>query len=254
MQVYIYLMCYNEHAILERTVKHYRRMLIDPVITVVDNMSTDGSKELARDTLGCRVVQWQRGDYLNEAVLTEIKNQEWKESRNLADWVIMCDMDEWLDVTKDDLKREAAKGSTILRTKGFEVVAASTTIDASDLKDMASLSSGYPRADMNKAVCFVPSAIERMNYTFGAHSCNPVGRVAWSNSTYRLRHMNTLGLAYFTHKHTVRYARAIHMRPLGLAIHYLNDATAVKEAYDTAVRLAEEAGCAVAVVDNTEVN
>ena len=253
MKIHVYLLCYNELPLLRRTVAHYRSMLGNPDITVVDNMSTDGCNVVAETELGCTVVQWSSGNYLNEIAITRIKNKEWTLNRD-ADWVIICDMDEWLDATAVDLQQEALAGTTILRTEGFEVVAASKTEDASDLGTMVRLASGYPRADMAKAICFNPRAIERINYSFGAHKCNPTGRVQWSETPYRLRHMNTLGLRYCTRKHEVRYARAVHMRRLGLAVHYLSDADAVRRAYEEAVRLAEEAGCAVAVVDNAEVD
>jgi hypothetical protein len=51
----VFLLCYNERAMLPHTVNHYKKHLPSCTITVYDNESTDGSAALARQ-LG-----WSRG-------------------------------------------------------------------------------------------------------------------------------------------------------------------------------------------------
>ena len=52
--VHVYLLCWNEISILEHALAHYRSRLPSAAITVVDNNSTDGSAERARE-LGATV-------------------------------------------------------------------------------------------------------------------------------------------------------------------------------------------------------
>lgn len=217
--VAIYLLCHNERVLLPHAVEHYRSRIPQAAITILDNESTDGSVEIAQ-SLGCRVRSWASGDQIDDHLFVTLKNEVWKHHRD--GWVIVADMDEWLCVTSIDLKQATARGITILRTSGWNIVAESTQEDLSDL-DLHALNSGRHQRARDKLVAFRPDAVTAMNYGIGAHKSAPRGRVVFSPRTYLLKHMERLGTPWLRAKFRARTARAERMHAMGIALHYTND-------------------------------
>jgi len=216
MSATVFLMCHNERLMIARTCDHYRRLLPGCEIVVCDNESSDGSAQIARD-LGCRVRSFATGDTFDELVMLGVRNNVWKEAK--SGWIVMCDMDEYLCVSARELAEEAAKGVTMLTTRGFEIVGASASPELDDI-DLARLDRGYPSEWYSKRACFRREAIAEMNYSVGCHQCRPAGRVVYSEAEYPLYHMNYLGLPYLVAKHRQRFARSHAMRQRGMLIHY----------------------------------
>ena len=115
MQVSIFLLCYNEELMLPYTLKHYRTRFPSATITIFDNYSTDRSATIAEEA-GCRVIKYDSKEQQDEKLLIWIRSHLWKDYVDKG-WVIMCDMDEWLNATEEDLKVEEAKGTTILTAR-----------------------------------------------------------------------------------------------------------------------------------------
>jgi hypothetical protein len=90
MKVEAYLCCWNEKTIMPLVVKHYKRFC--DTIYILDNHSTDGSQELAKE-LGCVVIPFGTKFFDDEENRT-IKNNCWKGSN--ADFVLVADFDEIL--------------------------------------------------------------------------------------------------------------------------------------------------------------
>jgi hypothetical protein len=59
-----------------------------------------------------------------------------------------------------------------------------------------------------------------MNYSAGAHECDPKGRIQYSSTPYKNKHMCHLGLPFMTDKFTKRYKRAHAMQQMGMATQY----------------------------------
>ena len=218
MNINVFLVCYNESALLPHTIKHYRKYLPSCVITVIDNHSTDNSVELAK-SLGCNHVAWDTGNSTDEFKLRDLKNNCWK---HISDgWIIMADMDEYLCVTEDVLMEEKVRGTSILQVCGLDMLGESQTLDLSDI-DLQDIKKYVHNHYENKKLCFLREKITDMNYECGAHSCNPTGVVSCSSNIYINKHMNFLGLSFTIDKMLQRYARSEDMRKLGMDVHYTN--------------------------------
>lgn len=83
-------------------------------ITVYDNESKDGSVELAR-ALGCHVVSFSSEGTLSDSKYVEVKSNCWKKSE--ADWVVIVDLDEWLDIRPTDLDDYEKRNVTIVKAE-----------------------------------------------------------------------------------------------------------------------------------------
>jgi glycosyltransferase involved in cell wall biosynthesis len=219
MDINIFLLCYNEELMLPYTLKHYKTRFPSAVITIFDNHSTDRSVEIA-EKAGCRVVTYDSNGQQDEQHLIWVRSHMWKKYVQYG-WVIMCDMDEWLDITEAELVEEDKKGTTILMTQGFNMIGESIMSDYSDI-DLFKIKRGVYADHMSKRICFKYPVLS-VEYWYGAHKCFPQGYVAYSTKTYLLKHYDMLGQAYLVEKHRRRYERNILSRVKGLNQHYLND-------------------------------
>jgi len=215
MNIHIYILCYNEQVLIQSTINHYKRCFPDCYITIVDNHSTDNSVEIAKKN-GCRVIPFKSGEQQDERVMQEVRNNVWKEVEQ--GWVIMCDMDEWLDVSEDDLREEERRGTNVLEVRGYEIIGTSRTIDLSDV-DIQNFKRGVYDGNMSKRVCFRRPQIREMRYGLGMHTNDPLPQdgiaVRLSEKKYVLRHMDKLGLEYYFEKYRKRYERNHLGRQLG---------------------------------------
>ena len=217
---HIFILCHNERILLPETIAHYRTRIPGCEITIYDNYSTDDSVDIAK-AHGCNVIQFvspvHGKDQLDDIEHANIKNNCWK---HLTDgWVIVVDMDEWLCVTQQDLDNEKNAGTTILKVVGLNMVGDSKTVDLSDINmhELHNYSAFIPE---NKNLCFLKDSINEMNYTLGAHICNPKGHVVYSAKHYINKHMCYLGVEFYTNKMKERHNRAASMQRMGVAFHY----------------------------------
>lgn len=130
MKINIFLTCYNEATLLPNTIKHYRSLLPSCSITIYDNESTDNSVELA-ESLGCKVISFNTNGQFDETRLTSIRNNCWKDT--CEGWIMVYDMDEWLYITESELLGELNAGTTIITTRGLNMIGESKMADISDM-------------------------------------------------------------------------------------------------------------------------
>ena len=228
MEVSIFILCYNESVVLPHTIDYYKKKFPSCKISILDNESTDNSVNIGL-SLGCKVYLFSSDNIQHEGVLRHYRNNCWKEVEK--GWIIMIDMDEWLDIDEKDLLYEFEQGTSILNFNGLEMLGESITLDLSDI-DLYSINKYIENPDMGKNACFLREKIIEMNYNPGSHSCIPVGTLNYSEKKYNLKHMNKLGLLYTINKMTKRYERNEYMRSRKLNIHYSNDLEHIKKEYD----------------------
>ena len=237
--VYVFLLCYNEELMLPHTLHHYRSRFPNAKITIFDNVSTDRSVLIA-ETAGCRVIPYHTRGQQDEKHLIWVRSHMWKEyvPNDSPCWVIMCDMDEWLDATEEILKEEAAKGTTVLTTQGINMVGESQRADYADIT-LTEITKGYFDNNMSKRICFRYPAVS-MEYWYGAHQCFPQGHVQWSTPVYSLRHYDYLGEEYVVDKRRKRWERNALSRQMGLNGHYAQEREKNVAVYREALANAEK--------------
>ena len=185
MKINIFLTCFNESLILPSTIKHYKSLMPSCSITIYDNESTDNSIELARE-LGCDIRTFSTGNNFDEQTLTSIRNMCWK---NISDgWIIVADMDEWLCITEEELLQEVSNGTTIITTRGLNMIGESNMADLSDIT-LSEITKCKDEVHYSKRACFFRTAIVDMNYTGGSHFCFPNGQIKYSLKSYIYKHM-----------------------------------------------------------------
>lgn len=236
MKVHIYILCFNEEIFIESTINHYRTHFPSAHIVIMDNHSTDRSRDIATEK-GCEVRLFETGGHQDELLLRDIRNNIWKDIHE--GWVIMCDMDEWLEATEHDLDDEEQKGTTVLETSGYNVTGKSQKSDLSDIH-LDDIWEGVYESNMCKRVCFRRPHILDMRYGLGMHTSDPLAArgfdVRLSTKKYVLRHMYLLGLEYLIDKHRRRYERNELGRRLGFYNgHYTLDTDAITKLYDDAL-------------------
>jgi hypothetical protein len=227
MEINIFLLCFNESALLPHTINHYKKYLPSCKITIYDNESTDNSVDIAKN-LGCSIVSWNSNNIIDDELYIELKNSVWKKCN--SGWIIMADMDEFLCVTEVELMKEKELGTTILQIDGCDIIGESETLDLTDI-DLQKINKYIKNNYESKNLCFLREEIVDMNYSLGAHSCNPNGNIVYSSNVYINKHMNVLGLNYMIDKHIKRYKRSEKMRLKNLCTHYTKDIDKIKEMY-----------------------
>jgi hypothetical protein len=154
----------------------------------------------------------------------------------------MCDMDERLDATQEELEEETRKGTTVITTQGVNMVGESKTADYSDI-NLFDIQKGFYDDNMSKRICFKYPTVS-MEYWYGAHKCFPQGHVVYSEKTYFLKHYDFLGEEYLVEKHRKRWERNHLSRSNGLNQHYFNEREKTMVVYQTALSRATIVGAA----------
>ena len=188
----VYLMCYNEEVLIPQTVAYYKSRFPGAHIVIVDNQSTDKSTEIARN-LGCTVEILDTANEYDEFRLTESRNSVWKSAK--TDWVLICDMDEYLVASTKDLVAEKRRGTTILKTKAYEMVGESKKEDISNVQ-LTKISKGFRLSAYDKSICFRRDKITDIHFDLGSHTASPKGEVKYSAKEYLLYHFKFIGIPY----------------------------------------------------------
>lgn len=220
MRISIFLLCYNEEILIEKTIKYYRERFPSSSIIIVDNCSTDRSVQIAIHNK-CDVMSFNSGNQQNEAILLDMRNNVWKVAK--TGWIIMADMDEWINITEQELEEEEQKGTTIITTKGYNIIGNSRTNTLDDI-NLFELKEGVYDENMSKRILFKIPDID-ICYGWGAHKCNPKGNIVYSQKEYILKHMNWLGEEYIIEKY--------HLRTIRNKIYYHNDTISFNGHYFT---------------------
>ena len=118
-------------------------------------------------------------------------------------------------------------------------MAESQSLTLDDL-DLHSIRTGYYEVQFNKHVCFKRSEITEINFTDGAHKSNEKGNVKYGKQVYMLKHMNFMGLPWYTEKMKARFNRTHYNRSkFRCSGHYTNDPTIIEKRWENTLKLAK---------------
>lgn len=183
MYVEAHVLAFNESETIHLTIKHYRS--ICDRIVIYDNFSTDSTREIA-EALGCEIRPFGIAGVLDDKEYLKVKNHCFKGSD--ADWVIICDADEILYVTAQDLKTATFYDRTIFKTHGWNVFS-----NEMPKESWAEITTGIPDSNYSKLILFNPQKIKEINYVPGCHVANPKGDVRFSEEVLTLFHYKHVG-------------------------------------------------------------
>jgi glycosyltransferase involved in cell wall biosynthesis len=194
MRIDAYIIAWNEAKILPYTLDHYKQFC--DKITVYDNMSTDESDKIYED-YGVNVVKWDTPDKkYNDVTLAEMKSNVYKQSRGKADWVVMCDCDEYLyhENLLEKLEEYKAMGITMPKIDGHDMFHETfPEYDGELLTDKVKIGSETYDV-MCKNIIFDPNLDVR--YMPGAHANQTPNAVFSDEAELKLLHYKFLGKEY----------------------------------------------------------
>lgn len=195
----VYTIAFNEEFMIKFMIDHYRKRFPNCNIVVYDNHSTDNTVDIAKANK-CEVIPFDTENQINDRIYIEIKNNCWKKSK--TDWVLVCDVDELLDISQTELDRERRLwGSTIIKTTGFDMVNLEKGISLPQIKH------GVRNIAYDKSCLFNTRFIKEINYKAGCHICNPEGIIKYSTKHYQLFHYRYLNADLLVKRYKTFFAR-----------------------------------------------
>jgi hypothetical protein len=195
--IHYYAVCWNEEKILPFMLDYYDQFV--DAFYIYDNYSTDNSNKILSKRSNVEVIQFQTENTFNDIIHTDIKNNCWKQSRGKADFVIVCDVDEFLyhPQINDFLKRSIKERMSFFIPTGYNMYSNYFPEYQSEKLIVDSIKNGVFDKDFCKSILFDPHRIVEINYTAGAHFCYPWGivRTKEDNALFLLHYKN-LGVEY----------------------------------------------------------
>jgi glycosyltransferase involved in cell wall biosynthesis len=179
MNITIYTFSYNEELLIEFMINHYRSRFPNCHIVIFDNSSTDKTVEIAKNN-NCEIRYYETGNTLNDEIHMRIKNTCWKDAK--TDWVLMCDLDELLNINFQELDYEQNIGTSIIKTECWSLVNLEDNLFFKNMKY------GFRDAEYDKSLLFNKKHIQEINYGAGCHDCHPIGQIKYSAKPYIIYH------------------------------------------------------------------
>lgn len=171
INIELFLLCFNEQKIVPHTLNYYSKFCNK--ITIFDNDSTDDSVGLIKkidDKINIIRLD-SKGEY-REDLLMQTRNNCWKKSK--ADYVIVCDMDEFLydEFLINKLISAKNKGIAIPVVNGYNMMSSEFPSNY-EIPIMNQIKYGLRDRMFDKHIIFDPKKIKKINYGPGSHSCSP---------------------------------------------------------------------------------
>lgn len=169
---------------------------------IFDDASTDASLDILAQHPNVEIDHFHKQSDSLVGSANVFNDSIWKQSRNKADWVILCSMDEHLyhPNLPGYLKQCQEAGVTAIPAEGYQMFADSFLDADGRLCDLITRGMRYKK--MDKLCIFNPDAIEETNFVPGRHKANPTGRVVFPKKRdLKLLHYKYLGLDYLVKRY-----------------------------------------------------
>lgn len=214
---------WNEERYLQDFINFYRYRLKNCPITIYDNLSDDRTVEIAKAN-NCSVYSFSTEGTLDELTLTTMRNNVWR--RSSAEWVIIVDADELVDVRDQDLVNVSWNVNKCI---GYEMYGT----EADKLPD---LRYGVPSHWYNKSCLFNTHQIESVVSDGGCHNSTFTSKqgyeVVYNPAPFNLYHTKWRDLNYVLERTEIlAMRRSEHTLKNGWAKHYSRSKTELAKTY-----------------------
>jgi len=196
MDVTVHIVTFNENVLMQFSIDHYRKKFPNCHIIIYDNDSVDETVNICKAN-SCEMRQYSTNGKIDEQYLVNTKNNCWKNAK--TDWIIVCDVDELLDINSQQLDQENAKGVTRIRSESWQMV------NMEDNFDVPNIKFGYRNSQddqcwlYDKCLCFNKKFID-INYRFpGCHFADSIGQIVDSR-VYKMYHYRYVNCDAFIEK------------------------------------------------------
>lgn len=221
MNIHAHILSWNEEKILPFTLDYYSK--ICNKIFIHDNMSTDSSDDIYKKYEKVKVLKWDSNNEINEFNYTKIKSNAYKIYSRDADWVIVCDCDEFLyhENLMEKLNEYKKNGITIPQIDGHDMVSESfPEYDGNPITDKIKIGSETYQP-MCKNIIFDPKI--DVEYGIGGHSIQSKQGKLSPTAELKLLHYKFLGKEYVKNIYISRAKRLSEFNKQNkLGEHYFN--------------------------------
>ncbi len=235
LNIHLYTFCYNEEFLAPYFLRHY--LPIASKIIVFDNHSTDRSAEILGANPNVFIKKYDSNNEFRDDLKLAIANTVWKKSKGHADFVIICDFDEFLyhpNIAKALLQAKKESYS-VIRCRGYDMISDRPPEKQGQIYH--EIKEGARNPEWDKMMLFDPNQITDINYNPGAHWALPEGnvKILKHGHEFKLLHFRYLGLDHILQKHK---ERAVRLSEVNLkhkwGRHYLYDDEKQREIFDEA--------------------
>lgn len=221
MVIHAHILSWNEEKILPFTLDYYSK--ICDKIFIHDNMSTDSSDDIYKRYEKVKVLKWDSNNEINEFNYTKIKSNAYKIYSRDADWVIVCDCDEFLyhENLMEKLDEYKKNGITIPQIDGHDMVSESfPEYDGNPITNKIKIGSETYQP-MCKNIIFDPKI--DVEYGIGGHSIQSKQGKLSPTAELKLLHYKFLGKEYVKNIYISRSKRLSEFNKQNkLGEHYFN--------------------------------
>jgi len=203
LSIWLFCICRNERLIMPYFLKHYAPWVTKFIF--YDDLSDDGTREIIRSCHTAEIRDWPGSSGINDDQFLEFANEQWKEARGKADWVIWVDADEFLyhPAIKEVLLRYLHEDIDVPQIQGFTMVSKAFPTAPGQIYD--EVRTGFPDGIWSKPAIFR----KHMHWTMGRHGpdyslFNPKSS---AHAEIKLLHYRALGVDYLRWRHARNWAR-----------------------------------------------
>jgi FkbM family methyltransferase len=218
MKFHVYAINWNEERLLPSFLKYYKDA---DKIYILDNESTDSSHEIIK-AHGRDILTFKTSGTLDDFANSRIKNTAWTQSKGIADFVILQDLDEFVYFPKfpntllAGLKDLKARGITAAKAHGIQMFCTDeyfTQVTASSQSITSQIWTGsreFMHPYYDKYMIFDPNAFESIVLSPGAHDVKLKGTLKADTSSVALLHYKYIGETYLKNRWLAIRARTSH--------------------------------------------